>query len=104
MAVSRNTRLHPDAVIPIGSLTVETTDGAVTLTVPDGASGIIMQNLATNGSYWNLTAAMSGANQGFKFGTSRELVWFNPKQVGSVYLYLHASDSIVYQFVAPVAY
>lgn len=104
MAVSRNTRLHPDGVTPVGSTTVETTDGAVTLTVPEGASGIIMQNLSTNGSYWALDAAMSAADTGFKFGTGRELVWFNPKQVPSVFLYLHASDSIVYQFVTPVAY
>ena len=99
---TRNTRLHPDAVIPVGAIDVETDTGAVTLTVPTGASGIIMQNLAANGSYWSFSA-MTDVDQGFKFGTDIERVWFNG-QTSSIYLFLHADDSIVYQFVAPVAY
>jgi len=99
---TRNTRVHPDAVIPIGSMTLEADTGAATLAVPDGASGILMQNLAANGSYWSFEA-MTDVDQGFKFGTDLEKVWFNA-QTENVYLFVHASDTIVYQFVAPVAY
>jgi hypothetical protein len=97
-----NTRQHPDALIPVGNCTVDTTNGAKELEVPVGASGIIMQNLATNGSYWSFQA-MESAATGFKFGTGRETVWFN-HQTSSIFLFLHNDDSIVYQFVAPVAF
>lgn len=99
---TRNTRLHPDAIIPVGAVAVETDTGAATVAVLTGASGIIMQNLAANGSYWSFEA-MTGADEGFKFGTDIERVWFNG-QTENIYLFLHADDSIVYQFVAPVAY
>jgi hypothetical protein len=101
--MSNNTRIHPDALIPVGDCTLVTTNGAVTLTVPDEASGVLMQNLATNGSYWNTSATMTGVDQGFKFDASPLLMWFT-SQTPYVYLYLHDDDTIVYQFVAPVAY
>ena len=101
---TRNTRLHPDAVIPVADAVVETDDGATTVAVPTGASGIMIQNLAANGSYWSFDGAMTGADEGFKLGSTRELIWFSPTHVTNVYLYLHANDSVIYQFVAPAAY
>lgn len=100
--VTRNTRLHPDALIPIGNTTVDTTNGSVSLTVPTGASGIIMQNLGTAGSYWSFQL-MSGSATGFKFTTAKEVVWFS-SQIPTIYLWLADADSVVYQFVAPVSY
>lgn len=100
---ARNTRVHTDAVIPIGNLTLETDNGAVTLTIPDGASGITFQNLGTGGSYASFTGTMAAGGLGFKFGTARETVWFGT-QIDYVYLWLHDDDTIVYQWLAPVAY
>ena len=99
-----NTRIHPDAVCPIGTGTVLTTYGSTTLTVPDYASGIMFQSLTANASYWSVDAAMDGTGQGFKISTFRELIWFNPFQLSSIYLFLHDDDSVVYQFIAPVAW
>jgi hypothetical protein len=96
-----NRRIHHDAHVPVGNTTVLTTDNAVTLAVPAGASGIILQNLFTNGSYWRLTSAMSAADQGFKLDLTPIGIWFT-EQTTNVYLWIHPSDSIVYQFVAPV--
>lgn len=38
------------ALFPIGTHTQITTDGAVTLTIPDQATGIIMQNVTASGT------------------------------------------------------
>lgn len=104
MSFTRNTRIHPNAIIPLADAVVETTDGAVTVAVPTGASGIMLQNLGSNASYWTVDGAMSGAGEGFKLGTIREVFWFSPSHVTNIYLYLDAADSVIYQFVAPVAY
>ena len=104
MTFKRNTRLHPNATVPVADAVVEDTNGAVTLTVPAGASGIMFQNLGANSSYWSLDGAMSAVDTGFKISTMRQAFWFSPVDVTSIYLFLHNDDLVIYQFVAPVAY
>jgi len=103
MTFARNTRVHPDTIIPLAPAVLETTNGAVALTRPVGASGIMFQSLTANTSYWS-TTAMTAPLQGFSIRTSRQVIWFNPSGVAAVHLWLHDDDTVIYQWVAPVAY
>lgn len=104
MSFTRNTRLHPNAIIPVAEHFVETTEGSVPLTVPTGASGIMFQQIGGNDAYWSVDGEMSNPGEGFKISTFREVFWFSPSHVQTIYLYLESGNYVVYQFVAPVAY
>jgi hypothetical protein len=107
----RNARLHPDAIVPVGDTTVLTANGATTLTVPAGATGVILQGqwasgtayaAANDGIYWSITAVQSEAGTGFALDTVNTpfLLWFNPVETESVYLWLVDNAVLTYLFVA----
>jgi hypothetical protein len=107
----RNARLHQNAIVPVGSLTTLTDNGATTLAVPTGATGIILQGNwasgtayaeANDGIYWSITAVQSAADQGFSLSTVNEpyTLWFDPVVTTSIYLWLVDNAVVHYQFVA----
>ena len=107
----RNARLHPDAIVPVGSTTVTSPNGAATLTAPVGATGIILQGqwasgtayaAANDGIYWSLTAVQSEASQGFSLDTANTpfILWFNRDVTPYVYLWCVDNAVLTYLWVA----
>ena len=106
----RNQRLSQDAVVPVGNTTILTTNGATTLAVPVGASGIMMEGLwastsyvkADDAVYWSVSAAMTAVDQGFSLSNVREpfILWFDPVAVPYIYMWLVNNATCVYLFLA----
>jgi hypothetical protein len=105
----RNVRLHPDAIVPVGNVTTLTTNGATTLTVPSGATGIMMQGSlagasyveADDGIYYSLTTEQTAADEGFSLCTDLEItrVMFDPVQTPSIYGWLVDNAELTYLFI-----
>ena len=70
-----------------------------TITLPSGASGVVLQG---DGCYWSLDGEMTGADQGFKLGTSRETVWVIPSQTPVVYCWVPPGSRILFQSIVPL--
>ena len=105
----RNTRLHPDAFVPVGNVTTLTTNGATTLTVPSGATGIMMQGslagasyvAADDGIYYSLTTVQTAADEGFSLPQDLEItkITFDPVQTPSIYVWLVDNAKLTYLFI-----
>jgi hypothetical protein len=106
----RNARIHRDAIVPIGSVTALTTNGATTLTVPTGATGIILQGAWMSGTsyaaandaiYYSLTAVQTAAGEGFALGSDLGVtqLMFDPVQTPSVYVWLVDNAELTYLFI-----
>ena len=66
------------------------------MTIPEGASGILMQGTG----FWSFDGEMTGDNEGFKLNdTIPEIVWFN-NQVKGIYF----RGLVRFQFLSPVGY
>jgi hypothetical protein len=105
----RNSRIHPDAIVPVGNVTTITTNGATTLTVPSGATGIMMLGsiagasyvAADDGIYYSLTTVQTAADEGFSLGTSEEVtkIMFDLVQTQSIYVWLVDNAELTYLFI-----
>ena len=106
----RNARLHPHAFVPVGDIVVLTDNGATTLTVPAGATGIILQGAWSSGTsyvaandaiYWSVTAVQTAAGEGFSLDTVNTplTLWFDPVATESIYLWLVDSATLTYLFI-----
>ena len=106
----RNVRLRPDAIVPVGNVTTLTTNGATTLTVPTGATGIMMQGswagtsyvAADDGIYYSLTTVQTAADEGFSLGSDIEEItrlMLDPVQTPSIYVWLVDNAELTYLFI-----
>jgi hypothetical protein len=106
----RNARIHRDAIVPVGVVTTITTNGATTLAVPTGATGIMMQGSFAGASYveaddaiyYSLTAVQTAAGEGFSLGSTSEVTqfFFDPVQTPSVYVWLVDNAELTYLFIS----
>ena len=105
----RNARIHRDAIVPVGNVTTLTDNGATTLAVPTGATGIMMQGSlagasyveADDGIYYSLTAVQTAAGEGFSLGSTLEVtqLMLDPVQTPSVYVWLVDNAELTYLFI-----
>jgi hypothetical protein len=104
-----NSRIHHDAIVPVGNVTTLTTNEATTLTVPTGATGIMMQGSlagasyseADDGIYYSLTTVQTAADEGFSLCTDLEItkIMVDPVQTPSIYVWLVNNAELTYLFV-----
>jgi len=105
----RNARLHHDAFVPVGVVTVLTDNGATTLTVPTGATGIMMQGSVAGESYvadddaiyYSLTTVQTAADEGFSLPQDLEVtrIMIDPVQTPSIYVWLVDNAELTYLFI-----
>lgn len=107
-------RIHRDAYAQVATDAQVTANGATTLTVPAGATGIKMSNVlayatsfATNGATYSLYEALAGLDEGMPIaqpnagGDLETVVWFGAGQK-YVYLFLSNPATVNYCFIRPI--
>lgn len=99
-------RLHPDTVTFVGNEVGNETDGASSITVPDGANGIMFQGHSelptSDHTYISFTQPLTDTTKGLEVPELDWLtIWFNPKEVKTIYIFNESNADFRYQFIRP---
>ncbi len=99
-------RLHHDAVSFVGTVVNVATDGASSIEVPEGASGILFQGHSeapnSEHTYLSFSNEVTQEEEGLEV---EEFVWkvwwFNPRETTHIHIFNEVNAEFRYQFLKP---